>query len=149
MADPISILDLELVRDEGWEIPIVRILIDGEEIFKMSSSDEEEISISPMGDYMGFPPEYLLGRNVLLPHGPDVSVEIYNCGCGNSGCDSLSAVIEREGHLIKWHSYSNHNANDNYEGVLPTLYFNADQYMGEVHRAWKAWKEASGALSGI
>lgn len=135
----------------------VRLLIDGRD---------------PLGTgsfATGNHPRDLLDSGALVPSDPPRRIGLYGCGCGIFGCGTLTALVERRGDKIVWRDFYSFSAGE-YDGPfhgdsawpdpvkdpdaadtdllsptrldLPSLTFDAEQYLRVVHEATENWSTA-------
>lgn len=48
------------------------------------------------------PASELLAADALRPTVPPRRIALYGCGCGELGCTNVTAVVERDGWLVRW-----------------------------------------------
>lgn len=138
----VSLLNLEIHSPENPDWPVVRILVDGSDLFE---------SVAP--GWLGFDPDDILGPDSpLLPDGDDRRVAVYRCSCREAGCGVIAPTIARtpDARHILWQDFRNYageffrplptNPNADLTGLgsrwdIPVLRFDARQYVTELARA--------------
>lgn len=73
--------------------PVVRLLIDGEDILASGGSDQ------------GNDPADILDTGALLPTDPPRRIAFYGCGCGEFGCAAVAGLVERRANQVVWHDF--------------------------------------------
>jgi len=132
-------LDLRFDASEGRpNAPVVRILVDGEELLAQGDSSS---------GFVGFDPQQLLLTRALVPTEPPLRVALHQCSCGLAGCGCVAMVIESAGDTIRWTDPRNlvgvyvtpiYDGEGEWEGEphdFGNIVFDADQYLQEVERA--------------
>jgi hypothetical protein len=136
-----SVLSLEFqVLDGQPDWPVVRVLIDGTDLFA---------AVSP--GWHGFDPSNMLGpHSPLLPDDLGRRVAIYRCSCGEAGCGVIAPVImpSPDGRWVSWVDFRDYvgvfvgPVAESVAGVegtpweqLADLHFERDQYVAEIERA--------------
>ena len=116
-------------------LPIVTVLIDGEDVIGRSTG------------YQGFDPDDLLGPDSpLLPTDPPRRIAVYRCSCGEAGCGCAACFISERDGVVRWYDfrdfvgvYSAPTVGEDPAGgeehALPNFAFDASQYRAAVESA--------------
>ncbi|MFY0405444.1 hypothetical protein [Solicola sp. PLA-1-18] len=152
--------DLQIVIDTSRpDDPTVRLLVDGFDVLDPERFDT------------GYDPDSLLGTGDLVPTDPPHRVGLYHCKCDTLFCESIAGIIVRRGDRIEWTDFRSLTGqyDDNPTSIdgltdpyatdtdgtfepsaldLPTISFDANQYLAEVARATadRAWETPIRAL---
>ncbi|WP_148076967.1 hypothetical protein [Nocardioides aurantiacus] len=156
-----TVVRLEIRVERGHEAgPQVRLLLNGKD---------------PLGRrhfITGNHPRDLFETGALLPTDPPRRVALYGCGCGIFGCSALTGLISRTGDQITWSDFYDFHAGE-YDGPfhedstwpdpvhdpdadedllptqlnLPSITFDAEQYLDVVHDATQGWSQECGRRS--
>lgn len=143
-SEPVSVLTLRVEGRDTPDWPVVRILVNGEDLFEQAAPG-----------WGGFDPDDILGPTspLLAPQGVGRRVAVYRCSCGEAGCGVIAPIITRSPHspCVRWTDFRN------YAGVffhplpavgedaeadnigrpwgLPDLSFDLGLYTDEIERA--------------